>query len=87
MVKWAADSAYSEVMNTPLAGSRRRPSASPFRDPAPRIIESYAVGERVSHDRYGMGRVVGVDEGNSIVVDFGSQTLRISSPYNKLIKL
>jgi len=40
----------------------------------------------VTHDRYGLGTVVGVDEGGTVRVDFGSGTvMRVSR--GKLTKL
>lgn len=49
-------------------------------------MENYAVEDRVTHDRYGLGRVVGVEEA-AVTVDFGAQTVRIVSPFHKLEKL
>lgn len=40
----------------------------------------------VSHDSYGLGRVVGVEEA-AVSVDFSNQTLRITSPFRKMSKL
>ena len=39
-----------------------------------------------SHDKFGLGRVVLV-ENECVTVRFGSQQLRIDSPYRKLTKL
>ncbi|WP_281284044.1 hypothetical protein [Nonomuraea deserti] len=41
----------------------------------------------VSHDTYGLGSVIGVEEGVAVLVDFGAQTRRITAPYPKLFKL
>ncbi|MEU9890120.1 hypothetical protein [Sphaerisporangium sp. NPDC051011] len=41
----------------------------------------------MSHDRYGLGRVVGVDDDVAVLVDFGTETYRIHAPYPKLVKL
>ena len=49
-------------------------------------MENYTVDDRVSHDKYGLGRVVGTEEG-AVTVDFGASTVRIVSPYAKLEKL
>jgi hypothetical protein len=69
-----------EAMTRP---ARRHLASSPFRpDPEP-TIETYAVGDLVSHDSYGMGRVVHV-ESAAVTVDFGSQTVRIPSPFHKM---
>jgi hypothetical protein len=50
------------------------------------VIEEFAAEDRVTHDTYGLGVVV---EGNeaAVVVDFGSQRVRIASPFTKLTKL
>jgi hypothetical protein len=72
-------------MNTPAA-PRRHLASSPFKpDPVP-VIEEYAVDDMVSHDVYGMGRVLQV-EGAAVTVDFRSQTVRIVSPFYKMSKL
>jgi hypothetical protein len=61
-------------------------ASSPFQpDPEP-VIEEFAVDDLVSHDSYGMGRVVNV-EGAAVTVDFGSQTVRIPSPFRKMSRL
>jgi hypothetical protein len=65
----------------------RRPLASsPFRaDPEPIILE-FELGELVSHDSYGMGRVVGVETA-AVTVDFRPQVVRIPRPFPRLSKL
>ncbi|GAA3050678.1 hypothetical protein GCM10020000_34540 [Streptomyces olivoverticillatus] len=45
------------------------------------------MGDQVTHDMYGLGRVVGVEDGIAALVDFGSAQMRISSPYAKMAKL
>ncbi len=74
-------------MMTTFSGAKRRHLASsPFQpDPEP-IIESYALDDLVSHDSYGLGRVVGM-EAAAVTVDFRAQTVRITSPYSKMEKL
>ena len=47
---------------------------------------SFEVHDRVCHQSYGLGRVVGC-ESAAVSVDFGNRTVRIVSPYNKLEKL
>ena len=72
-------------MTTP-AGRRRHLASSPFKpDPEP-MIEQYALNDLVSHDSYGMGRVMEV-EAAAVTVDFRSQTVRILSPYSRMAKL
>jgi hypothetical protein len=46
----------------------------------------FVVDERVAHDTYGVGRVIGTDLA-VVTVDFGTQTVRIISPFDKLEKL
>jgi len=50
------------------------------------VIEQYSVDDRVCHDTYGIGRVVSTDPG-AVTVDFGSQTVRVVSPFSKMEKL
>jgi hypothetical protein len=70
-------------MTTP---ARRHLASSPFRpDPVP-TIETYALGDLVSHDAYGMGRVVHVETA-AVTVDFGDRTVRIPSPFHKMALL
>lgn len=74
-----------ETMTTPT-GKRRHLSTSPFQ-PAPEpTIEQYALNDLVSHDVYGMGRVIQL-EAAAVTVDFRSQTVRIPSPYLKMARL
>jgi hypothetical protein len=73
------------VMTTPPR-ARRYLAGSPFqREPEP-TIEDYAVDDMVSHDSYGMGRVIQV-EAAAVTVDFRSQTVRILSPFHKMARL
>ncbi|MFC5827760.1 hypothetical protein [Nonomuraea insulae] len=71
------------------AAARRRLPASPFNVPdvPPPPIEQFAAGDRVSHDKYGLGRVIAVHQNVAVVVDFGSETYRLTAPYAKLEKL
>ncbi|WP_246074496.1 hypothetical protein [Nonomuraea terrae] len=41
----------------------------------------------VSHDKYGLGRVIHVEQNSTVLVDFGAETYRIVPPYTKLQKL
>lgn len=66
-----------------MTTSRRHLASSPFQpDPEP-TIETYALDDLVSHDSYGMGRVIGV-EAAAVTVDFSSQKVRITSPFRKM---
>ncbi len=71
---------------TPSPARRRHLASSPFQpDPEP-VIEKFECGDLVSHDSYGMGRVVGA-EADAVTVDFRTQTVRITSPFHKMSKL
>lgn len=45
------------------------------------------MGDQVTHDVYGLGRVIGIEDGIATLVDFGSAQVRILSPYAKMTKL
>ncbi|MGW2376474.1 MULTISPECIES: hypothetical protein [Kitasatospora] len=71
-------------------GAVRRPlptSPFPTRPEAPR--KHFALGDRVTHDRYGLGRVVGVEETGdaAVLVDFGSHQERVTQPYTAMYRL
>jgi len=73
-------------MATSSAHPRPRHASSPFQARPEPIVETFVVGDRVCHDAYGLGRVVGVDGGGA-TVDFGSKTVRIETPFRKMSKL
>ncbi|GAA0292876.1 hypothetical protein GCM10010302_34410 [Streptomyces polychromogenes] len=66
------------------AASRRHLSSSPFAPPVEPPVRRFGVGDRVSHDAYGLGRVVDVEEGVAVCVDFGSVRKRVLSPYTRM---
>jgi hypothetical protein len=72
-------------MTTRPAYRRHLPS-SPFSAQPEQEIEVFAVADRVTHDKYGLGRVVSI-ESAAVTVDFGADTVRIVSPFAKLTKL
>jgi hypothetical protein len=76
-------------VKTTRAAARRYLPGSPFNNiPAPvRRVERYALHDQVTHDRYGLGVVIGVEEEVAVLVDFGTQRERIPAPYSKLTKL
>jgi hypothetical protein len=71
---------------TKSAGAPRHLASSPFQPHVEPPIEEFAVGDLVSHDSYGMGRVIQL-EAAAVTVDFRSQTVRVTSPYRKMSKL
>jgi hypothetical protein len=50
-------------------------------------VEQFTVRDRVTHDKYGLGWVVLVEDDEAVIVDFGSRKVRILSPFAKLTKL
>jgi hypothetical protein len=76
-------------MNRSRAGSRRYLPNSPFNVPeapaAPAV--QYVSRDRVTHDKYGLGTILSVEEGIAVTADFGSHTQRITLPCAKMIKL
>ncbi|GHF95066.1 CarD family transcriptional regulator [Streptomyces filamentosus] len=73
-------------MTKPSAPKRFLPT-SPFKAPVAPPLKQFAVGDQVTHDVHGLGRVVGIEVGVAAVVDFGSTQERILSPYAKMSKL
>jgi hypothetical protein len=76
--------AYSEAMAT--SSGRRHLASSPFKPKVELPIENFESDDLVSHDSYGVGRVVSV-EADAVTVNFRDQTVRVSSPYRKMTKL
>jgi hypothetical protein len=75
-------------MKRARAVTRRHLPTSPFNVPADvRPVEQFALQDQVTHDRYGLGLVIGVEDGIAVLVDFGSRQERLTTPYNKLVKL
>ena len=72
-----------ETMTTP---ARRHLASSPFKPEPEATIEQYDLSDLVSHDSYGLGRVIQV-EAAAVTVDFGSCTVRIVSPFRKMARL
>jgi hypothetical protein len=71
---------------TPSPARRRHLASSPFQPRPDPVIEQFECGDLVSHDSYGMGRVIAA-EAAAVTVDFGTQKVRITSPFHKMSKL
>lgn len=65
---------------------RRHLASSPFQPEPDPVIETFGLGDLVTHDSHGLGRVIGV-EPDAVTVDFGAQTVRVTSPYRKMTLL
>jgi hypothetical protein len=68
------------------AAQRRHLASSPFAAEPEQVIEEFALDDRVTHDTYGLGRVVNKEQA-AVTVDFGAQRVRVVSPFRKLTKL
>jgi hypothetical protein len=68
--------------------ARRYLPGSPFGPPeVEEPAETYEPRDLVSHDKYGLGRVLDVLSEDAVVVDFGTHRRRITLPCAKLVKL
>lgn len=67
--------------------SRKHLASSPFPPPEEVDHPTYSVGERVCHETFGLGRVVGVEGTTALSIDFGSFTRRITLPTPRLFAL
>ena len=78
-------------MNSYRARPRRPLPGSPFNATQtvvpPSEAERYSVNDKVTHDKYGLGTIIGVEEGVGVLVDFGSHKQRLRTPCAKLSKL
>ena len=75
-------------MKTVRGATRRILPNSPFNNmPAHPPVERFDVQDQVTHDSYGLGRVMLVEDDTAVVVAFGPRQVRIMWPYGKLTKL
>lgn len=50
-------------------------------------VEDFAPDDMVTHDKYGVGKIVTLEGENAVTVDFGGNRIRVKAPYTKLFKL
>ena len=76
------------MMKPARAATRRLLPTSPFgaEPPAP-PAELFAEQDQVTHDKYGLGRVITVEDDAALVIDFGARRVRITMPCANLTKL
>jgi hypothetical protein len=75
------------MVNGPRASGRRYLPTSPFKPPPEDPpAEQYELDDLVTHDKYGLGRVILVESG-AVVVDFATRKMRITAPYPRMTKL
>jgi hypothetical protein len=77
------------MMKQNRAAARRHLAGSPFNTPPQPALpaEQFVVQDQVTHDKYGLGRVVDVEDDTALVIDFGTRRIRIMMPCAKLTKL
>ena len=77
-----------KMMKPARAATRRYLPTSPFKAPPdPPPAEQFAVQDQVTHDTHGLGRVISIEDDTALVIDFGTQKVRIKTPCAKLTKL
>ena len=75
-------------MKPARAATRRFLPTSPFNTtPTVPPVDQFALQDQVTHDRYGLGRVIAVEGDTALVIDFGSRQERIITPFAKLTRL
>ena len=75
------------AMKAPRLATQRRLPGSPFHAPAPPgPAPTFAVHDQVTHDKYGLGVILGVED-DAVLVDFRPHQRRIPLPCAKLTKL
>jgi hypothetical protein len=75
------------MMNSPSAGKRRYLPTSPFKPPPEDPVERFELHDLVTHDKYGLGRVILVEGDTAVVVDFTPRKVRIAAPFARMIRL
>jgi len=76
------------MVNRASAGKRRYLPSSPFKPPPePPPVEQYTLHDLVTHEKYGLGRVILVEGDTAVVVDFTPRKVRIMAPFARMIKL
>lgn len=76
------------MANSTSAANRRYLPTSPFKPPPePPPAEQYAPDDLVTHDKYGLGRVMLVEGDTAVVVNFAPRMVRIMAPFTRMTKL
>jgi hypothetical protein len=75
------------MMNSASARHRRYLPSSPFKPPPEVPVEQFELDDLVTHDKYGLGRVILVEGDTAVVVDFTPRKVRVMAPFARMIKL
>jgi hypothetical protein len=75
------------IVNSATAGNRRYLPSSPFKPLPEAPVEQYVLDDLVTHDKYGLGRVILVEGDAAVVVDFAPRRVRIVAPFTRMTKL
>jgi len=76
------------MKNGASAGKRRYLPSSPFKPPPEDPpVERFELDDLVTHDKYGLGRVILVEDDGAVVVDFTPAKVRIMAPFARMIRL
>ena len=76
------------MMNSASARNRRYLPSSPFKPPPDDPpVEQFELDDLVTHDKYGLGRVILVEGDTAVVVDFAPRRVRILAPFARMVKL
>jgi len=76
------------MMNSTSVGNRRYLPTSPFKPPpAAPPVEQFELDDLVTHDKYGLGRVILIEGDTAVVVDFAPKRVRIMAPFARMTKL
>jgi len=78
--------ADTSVVTTYGASSRRHLASSPFPAAVAPEVETYEIGDRVTHTKHGLGVVVGCSD-STVTLRFASALIRVKSPYARLTRL
>jgi hypothetical protein len=74
-------------MMVAMKAPRRQLPGSPFNAPAPASpAQTFAVRDQVTHDKYGLGVILRVED-DAVLVDFRPDQRRIPLPCAKLTRL
>jgi hypothetical protein len=76
------------MMKHSRATARPLLPTSPFgAPPVTPPAEQFAVQDQVTHEKYGLGRVISIEDDTSMIIEFGSRRVQVTTPCAKLTRL